>query len=93
MSLCFYLFGEVYLFYYAILINDEGRTKGAHIRATIHALFAPYAHGLYELLVGVGNEGEGEFVFVDKLLVRCGAIDAHSYHLVASLAKFAITIA
>ena len=66
MRLGLYLLGQVYLLDDAILVDYEGGAEGTHVLAPIHALLAPYAHGLYQFLVGIGNQGEGELVLVDE---------------------------
>ncbi len=77
----------------ALLVDDEGGAEGAHILASVHALFAPHAEGFDECLVRVGYQGEGQFVLGDELLVRSGTIDAHAHHLVAGLAQLGIVVA
>ena len=77
----------------AFFVNDEGRAEGAHVLASIHALLAPYTKLFDQLLVCVGNQGEGEGVLLDELQVRLFAIYTDAYHFVAGLAQGVVVVA
>ena len=66
----------------AFFVNDEGRAEGTHVFTAIHALLAPYTKLFDQLLVCVGNQGEGEGVLLDEFLVRLFAIYTDAYHFV-----------
>ena len=87
------LLRQIYLLDDAVLVDHEGGAEGAHVLASVHALLAPHAHGLHQLLVGVGNQGEGQFVLVDKLAVRGGTVYTHANHFVAPGTELAVVVA
>ena len=53
----------------ALLVDDECGAHGSHIGAARHFLLLPHAEGFDKHVVGVCDEGEGQLVFLDELLV------------------------
>ena len=79
--------------YDTFFVDDEGGAEGTHVLAAVHALLAPYSELLDQLLVCVGNQGKGEGVLLDELLVRLLAIYADAYHFVAGLTQGVVVVA
>ena len=77
----------------AFFVDDEGGAEGTHVLTAVHALLAPYTKLLDQFLVCVGNQGKGERVLLDELLVRLLAVHTYAYHFVASLAQGVVVIA
>ena len=55
--------------YDTFFVDDESCAEGTHVLAAIHALLAPDAELLDQLLVRVGNQVEGEGVLFDEFLM------------------------
>ena len=51
----------------ALFVDDEGSSEGAHILASVHAFFAPYAHFLHQLLISVRHEGKRQIQLIYEL--------------------------
>lgn len=64
-------------------IGDKGGAHGAHIFASCHFLFLPYAEGLVDFGGFIAEEGEGELVLLSELNVAGGRILADAYYCVA----------
>ena len=60
----------------AVGSDEEGGSLGAHVGFSVHALFDPDLVGLDDFLVFVGEEGEGELMFLDEFLVALCGVDA-----------------
>lgn len=56
--------------------DDEGGALGAHVLFPVEGFFDPDAVEVDEGEVGVGDEGEGEGVFIDELGVALDGISA-----------------
>lgn len=69
--------------YPAVGADEECSAERAHILAAIHRFLAPYAHLFLKAVAGVGDEGEGEVVGRDELLVGGFGVAADSYDSVA----------
>lgn len=63
--------------------DEECGAERAHILAAIHRFLAPYAHLFLKAVAGVGDEGEGEVVGRNELLVGSFGVAADSYDRVA----------
>lgn len=53
----------------SVFVDDKRGAESTHVSATVHFLLTIDAEGVDEFQVGVGNEREGKFVLLDKLLV------------------------
>ena len=93
MRFCLDFLWQEYLFDDALFVDDERSAESTHILASVHAFFAPYAHFLYQLLVGISDERERKLVLVYELLMRCRTIDAYANHLHTFLLQFGIMVA
>ena len=67
------------------LIEDEGRTLGAHVPTPIHTLLDPCPEELVELDICIGDESEGELMLLDEALVTPSTISANPDDLIAGL--------
>ena len=70
----------------AFLVDFEGNTVCTHVFASVHALYDPGSLGFVDRMVLVGKQVKGQFVFVDKLLVRGRTVGADSQNAVSGLA-------
>ena len=52
-----------------LLIDDKGGANSSHGLLAVHILLTPGAHRLQQFMVDVGNQGEGQLVFVLELHV------------------------
>ena len=77
----------------ALLVDDECCADGTHVGAARHFLFLPYAKSLNELVVGVGNEGEGQLELLLELLVGPLVLHAHTHDGKASLKQLLVVVA
>jgi len=57
-----------------ILAEDEGGALGAHVFFAVEGFFDPDAVEIDDVVVFVGDEGEGEGVFLDELGVAADGI-------------------
>ena len=55
----FHLLAGKDLFNDAFFVDDEGGADGAHSFLAVHRLLTPGAHRLHQLLIHIGNQGEG----------------------------------
>ena len=69
VDLGLYLFGGDDALYGAVGGEDHGGAECTEVFASGHALLSPYAGEVNELMVGVGDQGEGKFVFGRELAV------------------------
>src|SRR5205814_4964570 len=61
-----------------VAINDERAALSAHVFFPIHAFLHPNAIRVNNFFVGIGQEGKGQLIFLDKLFVACWRINAHA---------------
>lgn len=74
------------------LIEDEGRTLGAHVPTPIHTLLDPCPEELVELYIRVGDESEGELMLLDEAFVTPSAISADPDDLIACLTELCVSV-
>ena len=74
-------------------VNEEGGAEYAHVGAAVHFLFSPCTEGFEQLVLGVGNEVEGEAVAFTEVLVRPCAVRAHADDFVAGLSELVVMVA
>ena len=77
----------------AFFVDDEGGAGGAHVSTAVHRLLLPHAVGFVDGLVFVGQQREGQFVLVGKLVVRLHGVAADADHFVTGLLQFRIVVA
>ena len=73
--------------------NDESGAECAHIFASVHRFFAPYAEEFHQFVVCVGNQREGEGVFLNEFFVRCLRVNAYADYLIAGVEQGVIIVA
>ena len=77
----------------AFFVDDVCGAEGSFGRFAVHFLFAPGFVGFEDGEVGVGDEMERQLIFCDELLVRDGAVAAHSQHVVTQCDEAVIVVA
>ena len=92
MNLGLDFLGRENLLNFALLVDKPCGAQCAHALAAAHRLLTPRTKLLQNGRVGVGNEREGEFVLVDKLLVAGGRVLADTYHGIAGFLQFMIVL-
>ena len=93
MFLYFYLPGAEYLFYDTILICNECGAECTHVSTAIHFFLAIYPQCCNKLEIGVGNEWEGELVFLNKFFMRLLVLYAYTDNCIPLAEKFVIVVA
>ena len=73
--------------------DDESGAESAHIFSSAESLLTPHAELVDERVFGVGNEAEGEVVFLDELLVFLGIVDAHADDFEAGGLELGVVVA
>ena len=81
------------LFYCAIGAQDERGAKHAHVFSAVHGFLSPRTHELRQLFLRVGNQGEGQIVLFDELLVARGAVGTDTYNFVAGFLELFVIVA
>ena len=69
MILCLNLLWTNDTFDNSVFVDDKRGAESTHVSATVHFLLTIDAEGVDKFQVGIGNEREGKFVLLDKLLV------------------------
>ena len=77
----------------AVVADEERCALDAHDLLAVHVLLFDHAEGVADLLVGVGEQSEGEIVLLLELLLGFGFIGGDAENDEAGLLEFCVRVA